>query len=152
MHIINSKGNLDNNNKVNEEEILKQLNNLELNQPTYEIKNQWQINFKEAFENYSDSSIDSNEDDKIKNLNQFNLSKDINLNQENLSMLNKDNYISNHANNNTDKDIKIKDNSMKNYNNRDISNDIVKEGKFLLYNGFKFKLNTIILIFYIYYI
>ena len=135
--IINLKGSLDNNNKIEEEDILIQLNNLELNKPEYDIKNQWQINFKEAFEKYSDSSIDSKEDDKIKNLNKYNLTK------ENFSKINNDNNLSNYTNNNVDKDIKIKDNSIKNYNNRDISNDIVKEGKFLLYNGFKFKLNTI---------
>ena len=40
---INLKGRLDNNNKVDDEDILIQLNNLELNQTEYDIKNQWQI-------------------------------------------------------------------------------------------------------------
>ena len=87
---------------------------------------------KRHLKNNSDFSIDYKEDDKIKNLNQYNLTK------KNFPKINNDNYLSNLTNYNADKDIKIKDNSIKNNNNRDISNDIVKEGKFLLYNGFKF--------------
>ena len=37
----------------------------------------------------------------------------------------------------------IKDKSYKNKNNRDISNKVSKEEYFLLYNGFKFKLNIL---------
>ena len=146
---INLKGSLDNNNEVDDKEIRIGMNKLELNQPGYEMKNQWQINFEDVFEKYSDFSIDSNEDDKIKNINSFNLSKDNNLNNEIISKINHDedsNYI---LKNITDKNIMINDKSIKNYNNRDISNVIVKEGKFLLYNGFKYKLNTLNLIIYL---
>ena len=136
---INLKVSLDNNNEEDDEEIRIGMNKIELNQPGYEMKNQWQINFENAFEKYSCSSIDSNEDDKIKNINSFNLSKDNNLNNEIISKINHDedsNYI---LKNITDKNIMIKDKSIKNYNNRDIRNVIVEEGKYLLYKRFKYK-------------
>ena len=102
----------------------------------------------EAYENYSCSSINSED---IKESNEPNIKYNNGINKKILNNINLDinkNLFKNNENDGNDetlnKNKQIVSNSKK--CNIDITKEIIEDGDFIIYNGFKYKLNNIMIL------